>query len=342
MELRSLGTSGLKVSVLSLGAMTFGESQSFMRGVTSSDDEARRIFDRAVEHGVNLIDTANVYSEGRSEELVGEWSKSKRHQLLIATKCRFPIGFGATEKPGPHDSGLSRKHILSACEASLRRLKTDVIDLYQVHMQDADVRIDETLRALDDLVSQGKVRYIGCSNYTGYRLVESLWSAEKHRTRHYESVQLEWSLLSRGAEREVVPACRAFGLGVLVWSPLASGFLSGKYRRGQPPPAGARLTEWSDTMKRLGQERSYDLLDVLVKVAERRSVTCAQVALAWLLARREVSTIIMGARTEAQLDDNLAAAKVSLTPDDVKELDAASTPDWGYPYAFIERSRQRW
>ncbi len=230
MELRTLGTSGLKVSVLSLGAMTFGESKSFMKGVTSTDDEARRVFDRALERGVNLVDTANVYSEGRSEELVGEWVKGRREKVLVATKCRFPLGFGATEKPGPHDMGLSRKHILSACEASLRRLKTDYIDLYQVHMQDTTVRIDETLRALSDLVTAGKVRYVGCSNYAGYRLVESLWSAERHGTHRYESVQLQWSLLERGAEREVVPACREFGVGVLVWSPLAAGFLSGKYR----------------------------------------------------------------------------------------------------------------
>lgn len=341
METRSLGDSGLKLSALSLGAMTFGDSASFMKGVTSTDEEARRVFDRAIERGVNLVDTANVYSEGRSEELVGKWVKDKRSEVLVATKCRFPIGFGMTEKPGPHDSGLSRHHIVAACEASLRRLGTDHIDLYQVHMQDATVRIDETLRALDDLVRQGKVRYIGCSNYTGYRLVESLWSAERRGTERYESVQLSWSLLERGAEREVVPACRTFGLGVLVWSPLAGGFLSGKYRRGQPPPEGARLTEWKDTMRRLGQDRSYDLLDVLDHVAKRRSATPAQVALAWLLAKPEVTSVIVGARTVAQLDDNLGAADVKLTADDVKELDVASTPDWAYPYSFIGR-QQPW
>ncbi|AKV02880.1 Oxidoreductase [Labilithrix luteola] len=319
--------------------MTFGESATFMKGVTSSDDEARRVFDRALEHGVNLIDTANVYSEGRSEELVGQWSAGKRHKVLIATKCRFPVGFGLMEKPGPHDMGLSRKHIVAACEQSLSRLKTDFIDLYQVHMQDTTVRIDETLRALDDLVTAGKVRYVGCSNYTGYRLMESLWSAEKNRTHRYESVQLQWSLLERGAEREVVPVCREYKLGVLVWSPLASGFLTGKYRRGQAPPAGARLAEWKDTMARLGQERSYDLLDRLAVVAQRREASSAQVALAWLLAKPTVSSVILGARTIAQLDDNLRAIDVKLTPEDVKELDEASAPDWAYPYAFIGRQQ---
>ena len=182
MELRRLGTSGLRVSALSLGAMIFGaETQTLMKGVTSSDEEARRVFDRAVEAGINLVDTANVYTEGRSEELTGAWLAGKRDQLLIATKCRFPIGYGITHKPGPHDWGLSRKAIMTACEGSLRRLKTDVIDLYQVHMQDRNVAIDETLRALDDLVTEGKVRYIGCSNYAGYSLVESLSSRLRGR-----------------------------------------------------------------------------------------------------------------------------------------------------------------
>jgi aryl-alcohol dehydrogenase-like predicted oxidoreductase len=199
------------------------------------------------------------------------------------------------------------------------------------------VRIDETMRALDDLVTQGKVRYLGCSNYTGYRLVESLWSAEKNRTNRYEAVQLQWSLLERGAEREVVPACRQFGVGTLVWSPLAGGFLSGKYRRGMPPPEGTRLAEWKDTMKRIGVERSYDVIEKLDAIAKKRDASCAQVALAWLLAKQEVSTVIVGARTTQQLDDNLRAADVKLAAEDVKELDEISAPDWAYPYAMIRR-----
>jgi aryl-alcohol dehydrogenase-like predicted oxidoreductase len=334
MEQRSLGRSGLKVSVMSLGAMTFGESETFMKGVTSPDDEARRVFDRAVDAGVNLVDTANVYSEGRSEELTGQWIKGKRDRVLLATKCRFPIGFG-TRPTGPHDMGLSRKHILEACEASLKRLGTDFVDLYQVHMQDGSVPIEETLRALDDLVTSGKVRYIGCSNYTGYRLTESLWSADRRNTHRFESVQLQWSLAVRDAERELTPACRAFGLGTLVWSPLARGFLSGKYRRGQAAPAGARLESWKESYKAFDNDRMWNLLDVLGKVAERRDTTHAAIALAWLLARPEVSTVIVGARTVQQLDDNLRAVDVKLDAADVKELDAASKPDWGYPYSFI-------
>jgi aryl-alcohol dehydrogenase-like predicted oxidoreductase len=340
METRALGNCGLKVSVLSLGAMTFGESTTFMKGVTSPDDEARRVFDHALERGVNLIDTANVYSEGASETLTGEWVKGKRDKVLIATKCRFPIGFG--QRPvGPHDMGLSRKHILEACEASLRRLKVDAIDLYQVHMQDRTVPIDETLRALDDLVRQGKVRYVGCSNYAGYRLTESVFSAEKNHTSRYESVQLQWSLAVRGAEREVIPACRAFGLGVLVWSPLAGGFLSGKYSRSAPPPPGSRLDVWKDTMKSRDKEEMWKIIDVLGAVAKRRDTTHAAVALAWLVAQPETSSVILGARTVKQLDDNLKALDVKLSPEDVKELEEASRPEWGYPYDFIQRI-ERW
>jgi aryl-alcohol dehydrogenase-like predicted oxidoreductase len=341
MKLKRLGRSGLKVSELSLGAMTFGESQTFMKGVTSSDDEARRVFDRAVDAGINLIDTANVYNEGKSEELTGRWIQGKRERLVVATKCRFPIGFGVTSKPGPHDWGLSRKAILAACEGSLRRLATDFIDLYQVHMQDTSVAIDETLRALDDLVTQGKVRYIGCSNYTGYRLVESLWSADKLRTHRYESLQLQWSLAVRAAEREMLPACRAFELGTLIWSPLARGFLSGKYKRNQAPPPGTRLETWQDSYKAYDNDRMWNLIDVLERVAKRREATHAAVALAWLLAKPETTSVIVGARTVAQLEDNLRACDVKLSAEDVKDLDDASSPTWDYPYDFIGR-QQRW
>jgi aryl-alcohol dehydrogenase-like predicted oxidoreductase len=341
MELRRLGRSGLKVSVLSLGAMTFGESRTFMKGNTSSEDEARSVFDRAVDAGINLVDTANVYSEGQSEELTGKWIKGKRDRVLLATKCRFPVGFGVVAKVGPHDWGLSRKHILAACEASLKRLDTDFIDLYQVHMQDTSVAIDETLRALDDLVTQGKVRYFGCSNYTGYRLVESLWVADGLRTHRYESVQLQWSLAVRAAEREIIPACRAFGLGTLVWSPLARGFLSGKYKRNQAPPPGTRLETWQDSYKAFDNDPMWHLLDVLGRVAQRRETTYAAAALAWLLARPETTSVIVGARTVAQLEENLRALDARLSSEDIKELDEASAPKWDYPYDFIGR-QQPW
>ncbi len=338
MEIRQLGRCGLRVSALSLGAMTFGESRTFMKGLTSTDEEARRVFDRALDAGMNLVDTANVYGEGQSEVLTGRWIEGKRDRVLLATKCRFPVGAGPF---GPHEQGLSRKHVLEACEASLRRLGTDVIDLYQVHMQDGSVPIEETLRALDDLVTQGKIRYVGCSNYTGYRLVESLWSAERNRTHRYESVQLQWSLAARDAERELVPACHAFGLGVLVWSPLARGFLTGKYRRGEPPPPGSRLESWQDSWRAYDRDPMWDMLDAVGRVAGRHGTTHAAVSLAWLLARPEVSTLIVGARTVEQLEQNLRALEVRLGANDLRELDEASRPDWGYPYAFIGQ-REPW
>lgn len=335
MLFRPMGRSGLKLSALSLGAMTFGEGPGFMKGVASTDDEARRVFDAALAAGMNLVDTANVYTDGRSEELCGQWLQGKRPGVLLATKCRFPQGFA----PGdPNGQGASRHHILHSVEASLRRLRTDWIDLYQIHMQDGTVPIEETLRALDDLVRSGKVRYVGCSNYTGYRLVESLWVSDRRNLARFDVVQLQWSLAVRDAEREVVPACRAFGLGTLVWSPLASGFLSGKYGRDRRPE-GSRLGAWADTWNRLATERNFRVLDVLGAIAAERESTVARVALAWLLARPEVSSIIVGARTVAQLEDNLAALELPLSPEEVRRLDEVSAPDWGYPYAMIGRAQ---
>jgi len=335
MEHRQLGRSGLKVSVLSLGAMTFGEGASgFMRGVTSDDAEGRRVFDAALDAGIDTIDTANLYSEGRSEELLGLWLKGKRDRVVLATKCRFPTT-GTLDTCGPNHAGLSRQSILRNCEDSLRRLQVDHLDLYQVHMQDRAVPIEETLAALDDLVRQGKVRYTGCSNYTGYRLGESLWKAEAHGLERFSSLQLQWSLAVRDAERELVPAARAFGLGLMAWSPLARGFLSGKYARDMPPPAGARLAEWKDTWKRMDQPRSWAVLDAVQAVARSRGATPSAVSLAWLLQHPELSTVIVGARTVAQLEENLAALQLRLTAPELAALDAASAPDWGYPYDFI-------
>jgi aryl-alcohol dehydrogenase-like predicted oxidoreductase len=331
-EYRRLGRSGLKVTNLCLGAMTFGESKTFMKGVTSPDEEARAVLDRALDAGVDFIDTANMYSEGRSEELLGQWLGPRRRGVILATKVRFPL----VPRPKPMDWGLSRRHILDACDASLRRLQTDWIDLYQVHLQDRTVPIEETLRAFDDLITQGKVRYVGCSNYAGYRLVESLWASDRRNLHRYESVQLEWSLIERGAEREVIPACREFGLGVLVWSPLARGILSGKYQRNQPPPQGARLAAWQDTWGRhADDERTWRILDEVRAVARETESTAARVAIAWLLQQPECTSVILGARTVQQLEDNLAAANLRLSPDHMRRLEEISRPRWGYPYEQI-------
>lgn len=335
MQHRKLGRSGLKVSSICLGAMTFGDSDGFMKGVTSSDAEAQRVLDASLAAGVDFIDTANVYSDGRSEELLGRMLEGKRDKIVLATKCRMPMG------PGPNDRGLSRRHIVAACEASLRRLRTDWIDLYQTHMQDPDVGLEETLRALDDLVHAGKVRYVACSNYTGAKLVESLWTADRVGTVRYESVQLHWNLVVRDAEREILPACRDHGLGILVYSPLARGFLSGKYRRGEPAPTGTRLEAWKDSMRQIDNDRAWGILDAVRAVATERSVAPATVAVAWLLARKEVTSVIIGARDDKQLAPNLAAADLTLTPAEVARLDEASSFDLGYPYAFIESFTKR-
>ncbi len=332
MEYRPLGRTGLRVSVLSIGAMTFGDGGVFMKGATSSNDEARRVFDASIDAGVNLVDTADIYSNGGSEVLTGEWIRGKRDTVLLATKCRFPSG------PGPNGGGATRHHIVRSCEASLKRLGTDVIDLYQIHMQDGATPIEETMRALDDLVTSGKVRYVGCSNYTGYRLTEALWASDKRNQVRFESVQLQWSLAMRDCEREMIPASRAFGLGVLVWSPLASGLLSGKYDR-TTTPTGTRLAIWGDTWKRVATERNFVIIDTLRAIAAERGTTVAAVAIAWLLARPETTSIILGARTVEQLDGNLAALSVTLSPEDRKRLDDVSALDWGYPYSMIGRSQ---
>ncbi len=340
MEHRQFGRSGLRLSALSLGAMTFGEARGFMKGVHSEDAEARRVFDAALEAGIDTVDTANGYSEGRSEELLGQWMKGKRQAITLATKCRFPT-LGGTAPMHPNESGLSRKSILWNCEQSLRRLQTDFIDLYQVHMQDGSVPIEETLRALDDLVRSGKVRYIGCSNYTGYRLTESLWVSDARGLSRYEGIQLQWSLVSRDAERELVPAARAFGLGLLVWSPLGRGFLSGKYRKGQPPPAGTRLEAWKDSWAMTATDQNWRTLDAVEMAARRHDTTPPAVALAWLLAKPGVSSVIVGARTTEQLQENLRAVALRLSADDLKQLDEVSQPAWGYPYGFIG-TREPW
>lgn len=338
---RPLGRSGLRVTSLTLGAMTFGESQGFMKGVTSPDDEAKAVLDRALDAGIDTIDTANLYSEGRSEELLGRWLQGRRQRVTLLTKCRFPTVALPGRRPGPYEAGLSRRGIIENCEASLRRLQTDFIDLYQVHMQDGAVPIEETLRALDDLQRAGKVRWIGCSNYTGYRLVEALWTADKRALASFASVQLQWSLVCRDAERELVPAARTFGLGTLVWSPLGRGFLSGKYERGQPPPKDARLASWQESWKLYDNDRCWGLLDVVRGIAKERATTPAAVSLAWLLAQPQCSSVIVGARTVQQLEENLAARELQLTTTELARLDAASKPDWGYPYSFIA-AREPW
>lgn len=305
-----------------MGTMTFGGSGKFADVGTTTVDEARRQVDRCLEAGVNLIDTADVYSGGQSEEIVGEVLAGRRDDVLVATKVRFAMG------PGPNDAGLSRHNVIRACEASLRRLRTDYVDLYQLHEWDGLTPLEETFAALDHLVRSGKVRYVGVSNYSGWQLMKALGAGGPRPV----SEQIYYSLQARDAEYELIPAAVDQGLGVLVWSPLAGGLLSGKYRRGRDAPAGSRqLTEWNEPPVH-DQEQLYDTVEVLVGIAEARGVSAAQVAIAWLLGRPAVSTVVIGARTEEQLADNLAAADLRLDDDERRRLDEVSAQRLLYPY----------
>jgi aryl-alcohol dehydrogenase-like predicted oxidoreductase len=326
MDYRQLGRSGLRVSALSLGTMTFGGRGVFAGVGETGSADARRQLDLCLDAGVNLIDTANVYSFGLSEEIVGEAIRGRRERLLVATKARYPTGEGA------NDAGLSRHHLIRACEASLQRLRVDHIDLYQVHEWDGVTPVEETLEALDQLVRSGKVRYVGCSNFSGWQLAKSIGVAERLGLQRYVSQQINYTLQAREAEYELVPAGLDLDVGIMVWSPLAGGLLSGKYRRDQEPPRGSRqLSDWNEPPVR-DQEQLHDIVDVLVEIAEGHDVSAAQVALAWVLGRPGVSTVIVGARTEEQLVGNLAAADLTLSEDERVRLDTVSAPPLIYPY----------
>jgi aryl-alcohol dehydrogenase-like predicted oxidoreductase len=341
MEYRSLGRSGLKVPVLCLGAMTFGEAddKSFMHKVGCDEKTSHAIMSRALERGAAFIDTADVYGQdGLSERVVGAWmaEAKARDRVVLATKFRFRMG------EGPNATGASRYRIVRTVEDSLRRLKTDRIDLYQIHMQDIDTPEEETLRALDDVVKAGKVLYLGASNYAAYRLTDSQWISKTEHLHRFVSLQMQYSLMVRELEREHIPVCRQFGLGVLPWSPLAAGFLSGKYVKNQPPPPGVRLEKWKERFADFDTERGWRTLEALKAIAREHSTTPSAVALAWLLAKPEVTSVIFGARSLEQLDDNLKAAEVKLSADDVQKLDGASAFEPGYPYKFIANIQKRW
>ncbi|MBA2514996.1 MAG: aldo/keto reductase [Solirubrobacterales bacterium] len=326
MDYRQLGRSGLRVSALSLGTMTFGGRDKFSNVGTTDVEGARRQIDMCLEHGVNLVDTANVYSQGLSEEILGEAIQGRRDQLLLATKARMSMG------EGPNDAGLSRHHLIAECENSLRRLNTEHIDLYQVHEWDGQTPLEETLEALDTLVRSGKVRYVGCSNYAGWQIMKALGTSERHNYQRFVSQQIYYSLQARDAEYELVPTTLDQGLGILVWSPLAGGLLSGKYRRDQLGPEGSRqLTDWNEPPVR-DQEGLYDIVEALVEIADGRGASPAQVALAWVLGRPGVTSLVIGARTDEQLEDNLGAAELELSGAERARLDDLSQPPLIYPH----------
>ncbi|TGQ73194.1 MAG: aldo/keto reductase [Mesorhizobium sp.] len=324
MEYRTLGRSGLKVSTLTMGTMTFGGAGPFAAVGKTDLAEAKRMIDMCIDAGVNLIDTANVYSNGISEEIIGEALGGKRKDdVLIASKARMRIG------RGPNDEGLSRHHLIRECEKSLKRLKTDVIDIYFLHEWDGVTPLEETMAALDTLVGQGKVRYVGCSNYSGWQVMKALAISDRSHQPRFITQQIHYTLEAREAEYELLPISVDQGLGVLVWSPLAGGLLSGKYHRDSP--TARQVGGWSEPPIR-DEDRLWRIVDQLVDIGKARGVSAAQIALAWLLGRPAVSSLVIGGRNEAQFKDNLAAASLVLSAEERGRLDAASRPPLLYPY----------
>jgi aryl-alcohol dehydrogenase-like predicted oxidoreductase len=326
MEYRLLGRSGLKVSALSLGTMTFGRNSPDKPIGSVGPEEARRHIDLCIDHGVNLIDTANVYARGESEEIIGEALAGKRDTVVIATKARFNM------HGRPNTAGNSRINLIAECERSLKRLRTDWIDLYQVHQWDGETPVEETVEALDQLVRSGKVRYVGCSNFSGWHVMKCLAAADRSDRQRFVGLQIHYTLQAREAEYELIPIALDQGLGVLVWSPLAGGLLSGKFRGGTGPEGSRHFNRAHREPPIHDEERLSAIIDTLVSVADARGVPAASVALAWLLGRPGVTSVIIGARNDAQFKENLAAADLKLSKEELGQLDKVSLPPLLYPY----------
>ncbi len=327
MEYRQLGRSGLKVPALSLGTATFGGTNDFFRKWGDTDAKgAGRMVDICLDAGVNLFDTANIYSDGASEEVLGAALQGKRERALISTKATFSMG------AGPNESGSSRYHLIKACEDSLKRLKTDHIDLYFMHGFDALTPVDEALSALDTLVRSGKVRYIGCSNFSGWHLMKALAVSEKYGLARYVVYQGYYSLVGRDYEQELMPLCIDQNVGTMVWSPLGWGRLTGKIRRGQPPKEGRIAQGGAEHGPDVDDDYLYKVVDAIDSIAKETGKTVPQVALNWLLQRPTVCNIVVGARNEEQLKQNLGATGWALTAEQVARLDAASIRPLPYPY----------
>ncbi len=331
MKYQRLGSTGLRVSELCLGTMTFGESSTPPWNAVGvlGDADAKALVDRALDAGVNFFDTANVYSIGESERILGQALGKRRDEVVLATKVNGAMG------DGPNDRGQSRQHVMAQLEASLKRLGTDHIDLYQVHSFDHSTPLEETLSTLDDAVRQGKVRYIGCSNFAGWQLSKAVGISAAHGWEPYVSTQSFYSLVGRDLEHEVLPAARDAGLGVLVWSPLAGGLLSGKYtREGASDDSGRRV---NFDFPPVDKEQGYEIIDALQAIAEARGASVPQVALAWLLAKPGITSVIIGAKRLDQLDDNLGAVDVQLTADELARLDKVSAIRAPYPVWMQQR-----
>ncbi len=336
MQYRFLGRSGLKVSALSLGAATFGGGSEFFRAWGSVDEQAaRRMLEISLDAGINLVDVSNNYSTGLAEKLLGKALEGKRDRVLISTKAFFPMG------DGPNDQGASRMHLIEQCNASLRRMGTDHIDIYHVHGFDALAPVEETLDTLNTLVHAGKVRYIACSNFSGWHLMKSLAASDRYGWSRYVAHQVYYSLISREYEWELMPLGVDQGIGALVWSPLGWGRLTGKIRRGQPLPKLSRLHKTADAGPPVEDEHLYRVVDALDQVAKETGKTIPQIALNWLLQRPTVASVIVGARNETQLKQNLGAEGWNLTHSQIAMLDSASDQTLVYPY-WHQRAASRW
>ena len=330
MKYRFVGRTGVRVSELSFGCMTFGD----FLGIGGVEQKlAARMIDKCLDAGINLFDTADVYASGVSEEMLGKALGPRRPQVIVATKTGARLFAREVNK-----AGATRHHILESVEASLRRLGTDYIDLYQMNIWDNLTPLEEALRALDDLVRAGKVRYIGCSNYLAWQITKSLWLSDVHKWVRFETIQMQYNLLRRDIEWEHIPLCQNQSLSVLAWSPLAGGFLSGKFRRGVTTRSEWRRSAPESSQlefNRINEEQGYRIVDELDAIAKAHQATVAQVALAWVAAKPGVASVIMGARSLEQLGDSLGAADVHLTEEEVKRLDAVSAPPSLYPYSRI-------
>ena len=329
MKYKQLGRTGLLVSELCFGTMTFG-GKGFWKAIGQlPQDAADDLVARVLDAGINFIDTANVYSEGESEKILGKAMGKRRKDVVLATKVLGPMG------PGPNDTGLSRRHILQSVEESLIRLDTDYIDLYQIHGFDPLTPIEETLRTLDDLVRSGKVRYVGCSNLAAWQIMKSLWTSDKYNLHRFESLQAYYTIAGRDLEREVVPVLEDQNLGLMVWSPLAGGLLSGKYDRDGQGPDGARRVDFD--FPPVDKDRAFSVVDVMREIARDKNASVAQVALSWLLHQPVVTSVIIGAKTPEQLSENLAAPDINLTDDDLARLNAVSELPAEYPGWMLQR-----
>ncbi len=325
MEYRQLGRSGLKVSAVSMGTFSFGGNGDFAMVASQGVKEAQRLVDTCIDGGINLFDTANMYSAGRSEEILGEVLEGRRDKVLLSSKARMRIG------DGPNDEGVSRYHLIRECERSLKRLRTDHIDIYFMHEWDGLTPAEEMLSALDALVSQGKVRYIGCSNYSGWHIMKVLRVADLRNYPRFVTQQIHYTLEAREAEYELLPISVDQGLGVMVWSPLAAGLLSGAFRRDRTPSDSRQAAGWSEPPIR-DKERLWTIVDVLVEIAEARGATPAQVALAWTLSRPAIASVVVGGLTEQHFRDNIAAVDLELSIQELERLNAVSRLPYIYPY----------